>query len=286
MAYRIHKNSDLTGISLSTGSVMRFKSDHSTSLTSPNLSGDQQDSFDWVTQVVPEMIALWWANDLPELPMLDQFTDAIYVKDKNRKILFSNEITNQWLVESPEINTSENTIEPFLDSSESDSLVHLDELVLVGCHDATSEHTGLLPDGKRVLMKTYRCGLPLNSSDAVILGITRILGPWEMPEQTSRNDIPSSQNSCREETKLSADDCSLSLMAESFNLFPQGDQELCRLTAMGSPKKTIATVLKCTPRTIENRRRKILQRLGLQHPVELTKMMVRLADRSLIPMKV
>ena len=52
--------------------------------------------------------------------------------------------------------------------------------------------------------------------------------------------------------------------------------------AAGHTQRTMAEMLGCTTRTVENRRNRIMDELGATKPIEIVKLMVRLAEHGLI----
>lgn len=94
-----------------------------------------------------------------------------------------------------------------------------------------------------------------------ILGISRPIS-FEV-EQTDNRD----------QTKLS--------FAKYSNLHTD-EQKLCVLYANGFTTKEIASTLGVSPKTVENRRNKIVTELGLGRAFDLIKLMVRFEERNLI----
>lgn len=203
-------------------------------------------------------------------PNLDDYQEFVFLKSGDRVLLHSNQVgrsftqspCDQAATAAPEPLRTE----PFL-FAEGVRLSHqIDALVLEGCPEARLDHQGIAADGSCYLMQTHKSRIPTNPMGAVILGITRLVRPL------MKAPAPAIDG--------------LALKATLFARLSDEDQEFCRLHAMGLCKAKIAEALRCTTRTVDNRRSRILKHLQLDQPIDLVKLMVRMADRELVPFEV
>ncbi len=61
------------------------------------------------------------------------------------------------------------------------------------------------------------------------------------------------------------------------------DQRTCRLDAKGETTKDIAAAVNLSPRAIEIRRRKMFELFGVERPMELVRITIRLEEHGLLP---
>jgi DNA-binding NarL/FixJ family response regulator len=86
----------------------------------------------------------------------------------------------------------------------------------------------------------------------------------------------------RVERRLPASAERLAAIAKKYDSLDADDRALCCLMAAGHSQREMAEMLGCTTRTIENRRNRIMETLGAAKPIEIVKLMVRMAEHGLI----
>ena len=149
----------------------------------------------------------------------------------------------------------------FLDNSVVRASEHSDALILEGAEYVEFEHDCIGPKNRWHRIRTYKRGLLKYPDEAFdILGISRPIAKECAPTQESRDTIQ-----------------------EKYHAFKQleiSDRQICNLIAEGRSTKEIASALEVTPKTIENRRRKILESLDFEQVIEIVKMMVRFEERD------
>ena len=123
----------------------------------------------------------------------------------------------------------------------------------------TYEYVGVC--GNRYLLQNYKRSL-LDYHDGAyeILCISRPV-QWEETRQHSKDSLLGNHR--------------------SFLRLDDKAKLVCKMTSEGHSLKEIASVLDVSVKTVENRRRMVLQEFQLENVVEIVKMLVRFEERGL-----
>ncbi len=139
-----------------------------------------------------------------------------------------------------------------------------DDLIFEGVKSIDCEHVGKDSAGRYYTFRTYKSTLAELQDPAFFLfGVARpiaILGTTEAEKGKS--------------------------LSELFGLFQSLDgidQQVCRLDAKGESTKDIAAGVGLTSKSIENRRNKMIAMFGVQRPMDLIRITIRLEDHGLLP---
>ncbi|WP_197169437.1 helix-turn-helix transcriptional regulator [Novipirellula galeiformis] len=206
------------------------------------------------TQVVNALLQ-WAESSSGDEPDLSRFTDCVYIKDASGSIIRENRAFCDAFA------NGETMIGRPLSSDE--TFTHLDAVIMLGSPWIECQHFSSDAAGRMCALQTYERRLDEIEDPAFcILVVTRILGYLDKEEDVRRLSL-------REQFAV-------------FNTFDDTDHTICRMIAEGESTKDIAAAVSLTTKSIENRRQRMLTSLGLQRPVEIVKMMVRLEENRLI----
>jgi DNA-binding CsgD family transcriptional regulator len=203
------------------------------------------------------MIETWAVSADTGGPPIDHLLDCVYLKRTSRVIAFANPAYQQFYGGG-----AGSQGDGFLDQATMGVALKSDELLISSGRMVEFEHMCVGPGGLSFNVKTHKRWLTPNPRGISILGITRILQLVERPA-----------NSTAEK---------LTTLAHKYQSLDADDRALCCLMAAGHSQRTMAELLGCTTRTIENRRNRIMEELGANKPIEIVKLMVRLAEHGLI----
>lgn len=196
-------------------------------------------------------------NGSAELAALPEVAECVFVKNGRGVVVYANAAHRHFF--SPEESPIGRTGHAFLDSSIIPAAEKLDELILLGCPYAESEHFGGGPDGRRYALRTHKRSLAsIGAPGLAILGVTRVLGAQEDKSGSRR--------------------LTLTEHAERFRALPERDQEICRQTALGASSRELGEQLGLTTRGVELRKQKAFARLGVAKAVDLARLLTRLQD--------
>lgn len=139
-----------------------------------------------------------------------------------------------------------------------------DELIAEGIRSLDCEHEGKVASGQAYSFRTFKCQLgELRDPNYFILSISRPiarLGRNKADRETSLMDL-----------------------LEIFHSLDATDQLTCRMDAKGESTKDIAAAVRLSPRAIEIRRKKMFELFGVQRPMELVRITIRLEEHGLLP---
>ncbi len=139
-----------------------------------------------------------------------------------------------------------------------------DELIAEGIRSLDCEHEGTDASGQSYSFRTFKCQLgELRDPNYFIFGMTRpiaCLGKSEVDREKSLMDL-----------------------LEIFQSLDAIDQRTCRLDAKGDSTKDIAAAVNMSPRAIEIRRKKMFDLFGVDRPMELVRITIRLEEHGLLP---
>ncbi len=138
-----------------------------------------------------------------------------------------------------------------------------DQLIRDGATMIEFEHINGDHLGRLCTVRTYKCRLDeLSDPNFYILGISRplaLIGTTEKEQEKSLNEL--------------------------FGIFQKlddTDQTICRLDAKGDTTKDIAASVGLTSRSIEIRRKKMMDLFDVHRPMELIRITIRLEEHGLL----
>lgn len=214
-----------------------------------------RDVVDRVTAIVFDASEGVWKAD----SQLDQFADNIYLKNPDGTLIHANEAYLRNF--SPGGSPIGRSGQKFLEKTVVNVSKLTDELILGGSRMLEIEHVGRTADGRLFAMRTHKRNLaPLGNLGLAVLGITRLEEAIQEDEPVKRYD--------------------LSELYRIYNTLSESDREIARLIGLGVTGREIAEQLDMTGRTVELRKKKILDALSLEQTVDLIKLLVRLEDRG------
>ncbi len=198
-------------------------------------------------------------GDPAKLERVNKHQDCVYLKNEEGMLTWSNQAYNK-IFSGPESPIGRHA-KAFVDPSILDTSKHTDALILSGSDHLECDHTGSALDGQQYLMRTYKRSLrTLKQPGFSILGITRRIECLGQ-EQTDTRAF-------------------LAQTAQTFRELDDRDQEICRLVALGKASSEIGEELGMTGRNADLRRKKAFTALGVEKPVELVRVLVRLQERG------
>ncbi len=211
-----------------------------------------------------ELIATFvehWVQQRGDVALdIDQFVDCVYIKLSSRVIADANNAYRTFYGGNAQVQG--NLGDKFLDDATLGLAVKSDELLMSAGKSVEFEHVSIGPDGDSYQIRTHKHWISANHRNLSILGISRVL------KRTEQRVLPTSER--------------LAVLAKKFDSLDADDRTLCCLIASGNSQREIAETLHCTTRTIENRRNRIMEDLGLAKPIDIVKLLVRLSEHGLI----
>lgn len=135
-----------------------------------------------------------------------------------------------------------------------------DALLLAGVKSIEMRHEFEGTPGDRYDLLVYKRLLRGPDHPPYLLGVLRLLARHEPSPDGRRLDLKAS--------------------ARVVGTFDDVDLRICRGICGGATNQSLSVDLGMTTRAVEMRRQKILSQLGLNHTVELVKLLVRLQDRG------
>ena len=139
-----------------------------------------------------------------------------------------------------------------------------DELIAEGIHSLDCEHDGKDASGQTYSFRTFKCQLgELRDPNYFIFSMSRPIACLGKPEVDREK--------------------SLADLLEIFKSLDAIDQRTCRMDAKGESTKDIAATVKLSPRAIEIRRKKMFELFGVERPMELVRITIRLEEHGLLP---
>ena len=137
-----------------------------------------------------------------------------------------------------------------------------DEMIIAGCGELFFSHTGLDARGRVVKLESFKGSLlGAGHSNWAIFGVAHLL-------EISKEDDPSFK---------------LLPLSNSWRLFSgmkDRERQTAVLIAKGTRIKDIATDLGVSEKTVDNTRASVLEKLGLEQPADLIKLLVRIQDNG------
>jgi len=210
---------------------------------------------------IAAVINRWSVSDEPFEPPINSIVDCVYIKRSTRIISHANHAYVSFYGNGQSVTGM--TGESFLDPAMVGIAQKSDDLLISSGWSVEFEHVSVRADGLSYQCKTHKRWLGLNARGNSILGVSRVLSVIERPAQVTMQR--------------------LAAIAQKYESLDSNDRALCCLMAAGHSQRDMAELLGCTTRTVENRRNRIMEELGASKPIEIVKLMVRLAEHGLIP---
>ncbi len=216
-----------------------------------------------VREIVASVEAWLVASDIHTLD-LDQFRDSVHIKTATNTIAFANHAYSTFFGSNERLSGS--NCERHLDEIMHAVSQKSDELLVHNVQMIELDHVAIGPDGCSYQVKTHKRWLSPNRRGPAILGVSRIMQRLDQrPPHTFEQ---------------------LAMMAKKYDALEKEDRLLCNLISAGLSTKDIAERLGCTTRTVENRRNRVMDEFGVAKPVDIVKLMVRMADCGFIAVEI
>ncbi|WP_157593938.1 helix-turn-helix transcriptional regulator [Rubripirellula obstinata] len=191
--------------------------------------------------------------------LVEPFCHAVYVKAADGRILLTNRLYEELF--AGDRSSVGRLCEAFLDQSILTASRASDDLILAGCSELFFSHAGRDAQGRAVKLETFKGSLlGAGHPNWAILGITSLL---EITEEESQLRLQPLSQSWR-------------LLSEMKNR----EQQTAVLIAKGTRVKEIAAILGVSEKTVDNTRANVLEKLSLDQPADLIKLMVRIQDNG------
>jgi DNA-binding CsgD family transcriptional regulator len=215
-------------------------------------------SFEDTIADLREEVKRWFAGPRRRPPDIDRFAEPVYFKSSNAIIVHANQAYRDFFARGK--STTGRIATTFLDNSIVSISEHTDALILAGVKHIRFDHECLGPNGNWFQIESMKLSLiDYNDGAFDILGVSR---PVSMESETA--------SSCD----------SLSDKHLGYKKLTLRDRRICQLLAEGRATKEIASIVDVTSKTVENRRRKIIEKLELEQPIDIVKMLVRFEERG------
>lgn len=218
-------------------------------------------SFDDEKEGISAALKRWHQADQRQPLDLDSFESMVAIKNSSRVITFENVAFRRHMMNNNSAigSTQDSHFSPHLANTSADS----DRLILNGVISLDIEYLGLWEDGRTVIMRTFKRRLDeLKSPNYAIIAISRVKEYVGSTEATKRK--------------------SLNALLSILLGLDETDRAICRGYAMGDSTKDIASRVGLTTKAVENRRHKIMNLMGIQKPIDIVKILVRLEENGLI----
>ncbi len=216
-----------------------------------------------VREIVASVEAWLLSSDIHTLD-LDQFRDCVHIKTATNTIAFANRAYSTFFGSNERLSGS--NCERHLDEIMHAVSQKSDELLVHNVQMIELDHVAIGPDGCSYQVKTLKRWLSPNRRGPAILGVSRIMQRLDQrPPHTFEQ---------------------LAMMAKKYDSLEKEDRLLCNLISAGLSTKDIAERLGCTTRTVENRRNRVMDEFGVAKPVDIVKLMVRMADCGFIAVEI
>ena len=139
-----------------------------------------------------------------------------------------------------------------------------DELIAEGIRSLDCEHEGKDASGQTYRFRTFKCQLgELRDPNYFIFSMTRPIACLDKGDNMHEK--------------------SLMELLEIFQSLDAIDERTCRMDAKGETTKDIAAAVNMAPRSIEIRRKKMFELFGVERPMELIRITIRLEENGLLP---
>ncbi len=212
-----------------------------------------------VTQRISDCVLQYVENGGSFNGQFDSESDAIFIKTVDGQILHANQAYNDIFCDQTVAVGRQGS--SYLADSVSKIATHSDEMLMAGAMSVHFDHLGHDARGREVRLRTFkRTILGQGHPSMAILGIVRLL------------DVVGNTDAFR-----------LQRLKDHWRLFSQLD-DLDRSIAIGLAQGLavgdLAEEKGVTRKTIENHRGSILRKMGLNAPIDLVKLVVRLQENG------
>lgn len=192
---------------------------------------------------------------------MDQFESMIAIKGGDRTVSSENQSYRNHLLQGK--SAIGKTLDDYLLPDISKTAQATDNLIVDGVPTLELEHLGIWDIGQHCIIRTFKKSLhEFASPEFRILVISRF-------KEFVNGPVIGTKRSLSEYVAL-------------FQGLDSIDQTICRRLVHGDATRDIANRVGLTPRSVELRRQKVLDLLGLQRPIEIVKLFVRLEENGLL----
>ncbi len=214
----------------------------------------QHNSFERVKAGVVTAILKWESQEGGELN-LEIFSDCVYIEDSSGLIVRENQSFRTTFGSGATL---------FGRTMRRDEVVrNMDAILMLGNPWIECRHFSSDALGRICELQTFKRRLDdVGDPELCILGITRVIRIVD-EDETVR------QLTLKEQFAM-------------YKTFDEVDHTICAMFSAGETTKDIAETVGLTTKSIENRRNRMMRILGLSHPIEIVKFLVRLEENGLI----
>ena len=217
-----------------------------------------QETVEQISDIVVDAVRGQWDS----IAQINEFRDCVYLKNPEGVLVYVNHAYVEFF-SPPNQSPLGRSGEKFLEPAIIDVSKHTDEIIVGGSNSLDCEHKGRGQDGRLYAIRTHKRNLTfLGNPGLAILGISRL-------EQVLKDGQPDSRYNLAEQFRV-------------FQSLGEVDREIARLIAMGVTAREVAKQLELTPRTVELRKKKILDGFQFDQTIKLVKLLVRLEDRGFL----
>lgn len=223
---------------------------------------DFESTFDQAKSQALDAIRQWYPQRQSQTLDLSEVEACVAIKNHERAIVHDNPAYQLFFSRVPTSIGKPTHAHSFYRSSK--LAQNTDELIAEGIRSLECEHEGTDASGQLFNFRTFKCQLgELRDPNYFIFSLTRPIACLGKPE-TDRER-------------------SLMDLLDIFQSLDDIDQRTCRMDARGETTKDIAAALSMSPRAIEIRRKKMFELFGVERPMELVRITIRLEEHGLLP---
>ena len=219
-------------------------------------------SFDEIKTQALDVILSWYPHRHSRQLDLNRLEACVAIKNQDRAIVYQNAAFQHFFTSGQNSVGRGNESLTFWKTVQVSQKT--DDLIFEGARSIDCEHIGKDSAGRYYTFRTFKSTFAeLQDPDFFLFGVSRpiaILGTTEAEKGKS-----------------------LSELFRLFQSLDDIDQSVCRLDAKGESTKVIAAGVGLTSKSIENRRNKMIALFGVQRPMDLIRITIRLEDHGLLP---
>ncbi|MEM9412618.1 MAG: helix-turn-helix transcriptional regulator [Planctomycetota bacterium] len=215
--------------------------------------------FEEQVRLIEGILERWFNGPKQAPPHIDEILDPVFVKSSNGTIVHSNKAYREFFASG--VAPTGRLATSFLDNSIIEVARHTDALILLGVESVTFRHFCIGPNSDWYLLQSCKKSLLTYGDGAFeILGFSR---PISVERSSGLTVEP------------------VSMRHEKYVRMSDRDRRICNLIAEGHSAPEIGHILSVSTKTIENRRKAILHKFDVEHPIEIAKTLVRFEERGL-----
>ncbi len=219
-------------------------------------------SFDETKQLVVDAIHAWYPNRETEKLDLAKFEGCVAIKDHNWVVVAESPAVGHFFTVG--ISATGRGAEAIAFKKSAVLTQSTDQLIRDGVHSLEFDHVGRDLEGRLYTIHSMKLRLSeLKDPNYYLLAISRPTSFIGMSE---------------EERKFS-----LNELLIIFQNLDEVDQTISHLDAAGETTKDIAARVGLTSRSIEMRRKKMMETFKVHRPMELIRITIRLQEHGLLP---